>query len=149
MPVSDQKVRLLVDQAMGRALKEAGRCCGQVEVAFRDLQTQRRLPGKSLDLDLAAAEHYLFARWMVCTGTISTHQMRALVIGYDAKKLIDRLLDNPNKLQTTTNPVSPPNADVVAWGLQGVDDGIAEHDRCNKGVQAPLWRSVDEIFKPK
>jgi hypothetical protein len=149
MPVSDPKVRLIVDQAMGRGLRAANTCCGQTEIAFRDLQAQRRLPGKSLDLDLAAAEHYLFARWMVCTGTVSPNQMRTLVIGYDAKKLIDKWRSTPNKLQTTPNPVSPPDSDVVGWGLRGADDGSADHDRCNASVRAPMWRSLDDIFKPQ
>src|SRR5258708_21608769 len=110
-------------------------CCGQVEVAFRDLQNERRVPGASLDLDLAAAEHYLFARFMVCRGVVSPLQMRTLIIAYDAKKWIDRARGNPNATATTPNPVSPSDTDVVLWGLRGVSEGSLDHDRCNASVR--------------
>jgi hypothetical protein len=148
MPVNEQKVRNFIDDAMGKGMRAAGTCCAQVELAFRHLQSERRKPGKSLDLDLAAAEHYLCARWMVCKGTVSPNQMRAMVVGYDIKKILNKLSDDPNKLATTPNPVSPPDTDVVNWGLKGVVDGSAEHDRCNKSAEPPLWRPIDEIFKP-
>src|SRR5262249_26267549 len=123
-------------------------CCGQVEVAFRSLQSARRVPGASLDIDLAAAEHYLFARFMVCRGAVSAVQMRALVIGYDAKKWIDRARGDPNATATTSNPVSPPALEVVRWGLAGVNEGSSDHDRCNAGVDPPFWRKLEEVFGP-
>lgn len=147
MPVNDANVRILVARAMAN-FGNADACCGQVEVAFRNLQSARRVPGASLDLDLAAAEHYLFARFMVCTGTVSPAQMRALVIGYDAKKWIDRARGDPNATATTGNPVSPPNTDVVLWGLTGVSEGSRDHDRCNAGVRPPVWRQLEEVFGP-
>ena len=98
--------------------------------------------GSRSPLDLAAAEHYLFAFFMVCKGAVSPLQMRALVVGYDAKKWIDRAKGNPNAIATTGNPVSPPNRDVVRWGLTGVSDGSREHDRCNASVRrsGANWR---------
>jgi hypothetical protein len=77
--------------------------------------------------------------------------MRALVIGYDAKKLIDKAKGDPNKEQTTANPVSAPDIDVIRWGLKGVTEGSADHDRCNKAVDPPFWRPIEDILgtKPK
>jgi len=147
MAVNDSNVRNLIHRAMSNAVTGGG-CCGQVEVAFRSLQTTRRLPGRSLDLDLAAAEHYLFARFMVCTGTVSGTQMRILVVGYDAKKWIDRARGKPDSEATTGNPVSPPDSDVVRWGLTGVNEGASDHDRCNASVSPPVWRSLEEVFGP-
>jgi hypothetical protein len=147
MPVNDRHVRSLIAHAMANP-GNGDACCGRVEVAFRDLQSARRVPGASLDLDLAAAEHYLFAFFMVCTGTVSPLQMRALVVGYDAKKWIDRARGKPNAIATTGNPVSPLNKDVVRWGLTGVSDGSREHDRCNASVHPPVWRKLEEAFGP-
>jgi len=150
MSVSDKKVGQLIDDAMARAAASS-ECCKQVFIAFRDLQTQRQIPGNSLDLDLAAAEHYLFSKHIVCSGKISPFQMRIVVIGYDAKKLLDKLNKDPDKEQVTINPVSPPDANVVLWGIRGVNDGSKEHDRCNKGAKPPLWASIEDVFgnKPK
>lgn len=147
MPVNDAAVRLLIARELANP-GNADACCGTVEVAFRNLQSLRRVPGASLDLDLAAAEHYMFARFMVCRGAVSVMQMKALVVGYDMKKWIDRARGNPNATATTANPVSPPDSGVVRWGLQGADEGSRDHDRCNPTVNPPIWRKLEEVFGP-
>jgi hypothetical protein len=147
MPVNSVEVRRLVDEAIANATFD-GSCCGRIERAFRDLQKRRQMPGGSLDLDLAAAEHHLFARWQVCTGHVSQEQMRGLVRGYDLKKRLDRLLGNPNAEAVTANPVSPPDDGVRDWGLRGVVEGEADRRRCNSGTRPPVWRSLDEVLGP-
>jgi hypothetical protein len=97
-------------------------------------------------MELAAAEHYMFSRWQVCAGLISAVQMRALVVAYDAKKLLDRAAGDPNREQTTTNPVSPPSVDVVNWGLKGVTQGDADRARCNKAVNPPPWKPIKDVL---
>jgi hypothetical protein len=148
MPTNDDRVSQFIAWANSSAAGSADACCGQTCAAFRILQAERRKPGKSLDLDLAAAEHYMFARCMVCTGTVSKTQMKALTIGYDLKKHLDRATGDPNKEATTSNPVSPPDWDVVEWGLAGANDGDDDHDRCNSGAHAPLWRPLEQVFGP-
>jgi hypothetical protein len=145
MAVVDTNVRHLISQYLTNP-GNSDACCGKVEVAFRALQAARQVPGASLDLDLAAAEHFMFSRFMVCTGTVGVAQMTALVIGYDAKKIIDRLRGNPNADAVTGNPVSPPDADVVQWGLSGVLQGSIDHKRCNSEVTPPFWRPLEEVF---
>ncbi|HEV3024059.1 MAG TPA: hypothetical protein VGX76_16400, partial [Pirellulales bacterium] len=113
---------------------------------FRRLQASRRVAGASLDMNLAAAEHYMFARWGVGIGWVHPMQMRTLVLAYDLKKLKDRVEGEPNASRTTTNPVSPPDVDVVRWGLRGVDQGVIDHDQYNPTVNPPLWRPVEEIL---
>lgn len=148
MPTSDQRVNGFIVAAMAAARGSADACCGQICAAFRVLQAERQQPGRSLDLDLAAAEHHLFARCMVCSGTVSAMQMKIMTIGYDAKKHLDRVIGDPNREQVTDNPVSPPDADVVRWGISGADEGSADRDRCNPGVSPPLWRSLEDVFGP-
>lgn len=143
MAVIDARVQEFIDQAM----KNPGLgCCGKVEIAFRTLQKLRQQPGRSLDLELAAAEHYLFARSMVCAGYVGPTQMRVLVIGYDLKELLDSATGDPNKEAVTSNPVSPPDIGVLSWGLKGVSDGSDDHDRCNKAASPPFWKPIEEIF---
>jgi hypothetical protein len=99
-----------------------------------------------LDLHLAAAEHYMFSRFLVCTATVSSTQMKALTIGYDAKKLLSGLFGRGNSMAVTSNPVSPVSRHVTRWGLRGATDGEADRLRCNSGTSAPVWRPVNEIF---
>jgi hypothetical protein len=147
MPVNDTNVQAIIDRALSNS-GNSDACCGRVGIGFRQLQTERRVPGASLDLDLAAAEHYLFARWMVCTGTVSAMQMRALVIGYDAKKWIDSARGDPNATATTGNPVSAPDLGVVQWGLRGASHGSTDQTRCNASADPPLWRPLEQVFGP-
>ncbi len=147
MPVNDENVRLLIAGALANA-GDGHACCGQVTVGFRELQRRRQVPGASLDLDLAAAEHYLFARYLICMGMVGPFQMRALILGYDIKKWIDSARGRPNAMATTDNPVSPRDPGVVRWAIQGMDDGIADHARCNSSVRPPIWRPLEQVFGP-
>jgi len=71
---------------------------------------------------------------------------KVLVVGYAAKKVLARIRGDPSREQVTTNPVSPPDRDVVLWGLAGVDEGTVDHDRCSAGSSASVWRKVDKVF---
>jgi hypothetical protein len=141
MPVDDAVVKQTIRDALAHACGPGVSCCDRVKWAFRPLQAQRQQPGNSLDLNLAAAEHYMFARWMVCTGRVGPFQMRLLVRGYDMKKRWDRMLGDPDREAVTANPVSPPDEDVRAWGLRGVTDGETDPQ-----IEAPLWRPLEEVF---
>ena len=147
MSVNDDNVRAIIARAMNNG-GNGDACCGNANVGFRQLQAERRVPGASLDMDLAAAEHYMFARYMVCAGVVGPTQMRALVIGYDLKKWIDRAAGDPNATATTANPVSPPDMGVVQWGFKGVSDGSSDHGRCNAAANPPLWRPLEKVFGP-
>ena len=86
MSVNDTEVMRIINEAIHRVpVNPSDPCCGRVSGAFRNLQTQRQIPGNSLDLELAAAEHYMFARLMVCSGHVNQTQMRMLVDGYQIK----------------------------------------------------------------
>jgi hypothetical protein len=90
-------------------------------------------PGGSLDENLAAAEHYMLARLVVCQGAISVTQMRAMVIGYDGLKMVGL----GSLIRVTRNPTARASVGAIRWGLRGVDDGDAEHSRCNASVIPP------------
>ncbi len=136
MAVNDALVRAIISTELSRFASEPG-CCGAVHRAFRELQRRRRLPGGSLDENLAAAEHYMFARWSVCEGSVSATQMRAMVLGYDSLKMFGL---GP-LMQTTSNPTAPASVASLRWGMTGVNDGDAQHSRCNSAVVPPLFNT--------
>lgn len=138
MAVNNARVIGIIGDALALHAAEPG-CCGTVEQAFRDLQAQRRVPGASLDEDLAAAEHYMYARFTVCTGGISKIQMDAMVVGYETVKGILQAVGLDSLMQTTANPTAPASQDSVIWGLAGSLAGKQDHDRCNSGVEAPVY----------
>ena len=78
MAVDDAIVKGIISTALNNNGWKADQCCGTIGKAFRELQAHRQQPGNSLDLNYAAAEHYMFARWMVCTGRVSKTQMKIL-----------------------------------------------------------------------
>ncbi len=66
---------------------EANQCCGVDFVAWKPiLVDQRRAPGASLVSNLAAAAHYMLARFHVCAGKSTVSQMRTFVDGYRFEK---------------------------------------------------------------
>ncbi|HKV00130.1 MAG TPA: hypothetical protein VJR58_32835 [Vineibacter sp.] len=111
-----------VDRALGRYLSEPD-FLARLHKAFRMLQSERRMPGASADEDLAAAEHYLFARQAVATNACNQGQMRALVIGYGSLKFTLQRVGLGKLMQTTDNPTSRASRDSIEWGLMGVRDG--------------------------
>lgn len=139
MAVQDAQVQKIINDAVLRCAGETG-CCAAITAAFRYLQAQRRIPGGSVDENLAAAEHYMFARHVVCTGQVSTMQMTTMVVGYDTAKAIVRLFPPLERsMRTTENPTAPASAASIRWGLQGISDGQADHDRCNQSAVPPLF----------
>lgn len=146
MAVEDTVVERLIAEALVKNGWTESGGLDPLEKAFRSLQARRQAPGNSLDLNLAAAEHYMFARWVVGTGEVSVTQMKVMIVGYDAKKLYDRVAGNPDKERVTANPVSKPDGDVVLWGLAGAEQGALDMKRFPPASKPPLWRSVDEVL---
>ncbi len=144
----DAQVQKIIDDEFRTIPAQSDMCCGTSAIAFRHLQARRQVPGQSLDMPLAAAEHYMFAKVMVCGGTVGAKQMTVLVIMYDVKKLLDKWTGTPNTEQVTSNPVSPPSLDVVKWGLKGVFDGSILHSACNPNTVPPLWTNLEQVFGP-
>jgi hypothetical protein len=138
MAVNDARVQKFINDALAPYSSLTG-CCDRYARAFRDLQALRRIPGNSLDEDLACAEHYMFAHQAVCSGAVSAAQMTAMVVGYDVTKGIAQILGVERFVRTTPNPTAPASRDSIRWGLRGVTDGSARHGECNGGTAAPYF----------
>jgi hypothetical protein len=139
MAVNDSTVLSHIDSYQGRFMT-----AGVLErnrLAFRAIKDFRNGGGDSLDESLAAAEHYLFARYMVSNAITSGAQMRLLVLGYDGVKAVAQT-NSYTEMAMRHNkdrPTSPVSAASVAWGLKGVDDGAADRETHAAGSSAPFW----------
>jgi hypothetical protein len=115
------------------------------ELAFQAIKAQRKaVPGLTADVNFAAADHYLFARARVSAGIISRVQMRAMTTGYEAVKVTQ----GEEAVRTeASSPASPPNAEVMLWGLTGADHGEADRKKYNPSAMPPNlnWAVFENI----
>jgi hypothetical protein len=108
------------DAAVRRYIDDALAANGyNVESAFRDLQYQRNQTQNCANENLAAAEHYMFARHLVEDTWMPAAAVTALILGYSLSKLIGAM-PSVGDCPTTT----PTSGFQVAWALNGVADGL-------------------------
>lgn len=141
------KTRRYIDDAMGRFLSispiverahfawaytRGVRRLGDDEMCRRLKITVPRIESAPEDLNLADAEHYLYARYLAgSTGDPSTH---ALVVGYELWKTVKYARGREKDLRTDPRfPVLPPSVDAVNWGLSGVQDGLQDYRNLHRG----------------
>ena len=148
MSVDDKKVQDIIDEYLSRCGWVQNPGLEALDKARTMLKEYRQQPGASLDLNYAAAEHYMFSRYLVAVGGVNTTQMRVLTTGYDAKKFWDSLWGDSNQLAVTSNPVSPPDLKVMAWGLKGATDGEIDFKKFG-APSPPKWRPLNEILPGK
>src|SRR5262249_30292363 len=87
-----------------------------------DLITQDRENAHAGDTNYAAAEHYLFARWLCANlGFLAWPWLQAGNLLYGALKAIlpDRMIPRFGK-----GPTTPTSVDDVLWGMRGGNDGL-------------------------
>ncbi|MBL8447969.1 MAG: hypothetical protein JNJ44_11205, partial [Zoogloeaceae bacterium] len=96
------------------------------------------------DYDAAAAEHYLYIRFLAGhTGDPACHTAPAL---YGVKKLLDQLLGRLQKGRAQSgHPVLPSNPYVVAWGQLGVVDGLTDFKQVTQGGPYRLGNAVGTL----
>lgn len=96
--------------------------------------------GKSLDLSLAAAEHYLFIR--AFASEKGNRSVEALPGMYGSLK--EYLGPAANLIKTSDQPVSPVDAAVVQWGKLGVAAGLADYKKLS-GQQPTPAGAVEQL----
>jgi hypothetical protein len=146
MSVNNERVRRIIDDAIAQAAGGSDRCCGRFRQAWAMLKAWRDEPPiagaspNSLDLDVAAAENYMFARACVCEGFVNRFQMNSIAIVYYGSKV------GGVSLPTSGNPQSAPDLGVLGWGGIGSSEGELDRKRCNPDANPPAWRPVSEIM---
>lgn len=122
----DQKVQTYINNALAANSHQKSfeeRLLG----AFTDLYKQRGREDPNDDnLELAAAEHYMYARYQVYSGESQADVMKAVVVGYDAMKLLASLpLIYAVRKFVVRHSWTRPSTDIIRWGLRGCQDGEA------------------------
>jgi hypothetical protein len=140
MAVDDRKVKLIIADYQGR-FKGASDDLERNELAFRAIKDFRNNAGDSADESLAAAEHYLFSRFMVSNAIVAYDQMFLMVLGYDSIKAIAQTNDTWEMAMrhNKARPTSKVSADSIRWGLNGIKDGNDDKERLTPAKQAPTW----------
>ena len=140
--------QLYIDQAMGRFLDHSS-VTERAMYAWAYLRGLRRLgdddlcrrlqipvpvvPNAPYDLNLADAEHYMYARFLA--GNTGDASVKALVVGYETAKVVKYLRGKEKDLRTDSRfPVLPPSIDAVNWGLAGAEDGLNDYKAAHNGT---------------
>ncbi|VWB94159.1 hypothetical protein BAR24066_04480 [Burkholderia arboris] len=132
--VSDDVVQNTINFAIFRAGGGEGDIVEQVRRAFRSLQLLRRTDSPN-DINLAAAEHYMYARFLA--GATGDPLVKATPALYGAKKRVYFALGIQDRMATSAgNPVLAPNRSVERWGLKGATDGLRDYSTVNDGQRA-------------
>ena len=97
----------------------------RVSRAFSKLQSRRRLV-EPLNINLAAAEHYMYARLLA--GVTGDPLVRYAPVLYGLKKRALFGLGLGQWMATTAQPVLPPDDDVERWGTQGATEGLKDYE---------------------
>jgi hypothetical protein len=118
-------------------------CYGAVGVAWTPVLVKkpRAKPGASLISNLAAAAHYMLARYHVCAAKASQSQMNTVIDGYDAEKRIKIMrgdVDLNSMALTPGNRPFPQDFGIRRWAYKGSADGNVDRPRCNAGASLPL-----------
>jgi hypothetical protein len=146
--LSDTGVQQIIDDALvaARAMVSPSSCCGAIGKAWtKVLVPQRQTPGQSLISDLAAAAHYMLARYHVCAAKAAPWQMKVTIDGYDANKrfLIATGDGSMKGTALTSNPPFPPDFAIKQWAYAGADEGHIDNRRCNSSSSYPFVPEVN------
>ena len=147
--LDDTGVRQIINDSLtqaraavqGNAAYSSQPCCGQFSYAWvKVLVPRRRVPGASLTSNLAAAAHYMLARYHVCSAKATVRQMAVVVDAYDAKKRVAIAHGDADlkSIGLTGNRPFPPDFAVRDWADKGAREGERDRLRCNTSQAPPL-----------
>lgn len=113
--------------------------------AFRELQKRRRTNKEWANVELAAAEHYMYARFLA--GQTGDPIVIASPSLYNMKKRIFAFLDIQDLMNTSEYPSLPPSEDSVKWGEQGAKDGLKDFKYENPSTDFKVGGSLEPLIK--
>jgi hypothetical protein len=116
-PVGDAEAQRLIDNALSSSEND-------LREAFMTLNFQRTRRANCCNGTMAAAEHYMYARWQVADSSSlwSLPTLLPFIIGYQLWKLIVRTAP-----RVSDCPPTPASWDQVRWGVAGATDGTADY----------------------
>lgn len=113
-------------------------------------------PTFSSSSEIAAAEHYYYARQLVSYEGYPVSEAKLLVFGYDAFKRVKFAIKDNELVQTyapegfldwleklgrhdPNKPMRAPSDELKSWGIRGCDDGEADRAK-SKISPSPEWK---------
>lgn len=109
----------------------------QLEYAWASLYALRgSIDPNDDNRELAAAEHYMYARWQICSGKTNEAVMRVLTLGYDPVKIVGDLPLFYVIRKVAGHSWSRPSTDSLRWGFRGCNDGAADARRITPDPEA-------------
>jgi len=154
--LDDDGVKNKINEALTTARGQigGGTCCEAVGRAWMPILVRQRqaiVNGKppSLIANLAAAAHYMLARYHVCAAKVVLWQMKATIDAYDADKRLHIATGDTNLggIGITKNPPFPPDFGIRRWAYKGADDGEADRLRCNSSeIRPPIGTVSGQEF---
>ncbi len=115
------------------------------DILRRELKAYRQNspdPAVWTDLNVAAAEHYFLMRAWVGSCTVSAEQGLSMTYGYEAAKLLVRGLGQEEALRNNpSRPTTPPDPDVVQWGVTGIAHGIIDQRAYRPNCTPPAFNA--------
>jgi hypothetical protein len=151
------KTLAYIDDALGRFLRIPERV-ERTHYAWAYLRGMRRLGDDQLcrdlnivvrrvdtaptDLDLADAEHYMYARFLA--GSTGDPATKSLVYGYELVKVVRYVTGREKDLRTDPRfPVLPPSAEALSWGAKGADDGLQDYRITHGGKTGKMGSAIE------
>jgi hypothetical protein len=124
--MDDHKVQNYINGAIA-AWTDTSPLSKRLEMAWSQLYQQReKKDPDGDDRELAAAEHYMYARWQVASGETQEDVMEALTLGYDAAKLLGYIPLVFAIRKIAGHSWSRPSTDSIRWGMKGCSDGAKD-----------------------
>ena len=125
--VNDAIVSRIIEDAL---IKEQGATINEkVYKAFRTLQSRRRTNKEWVNVELAAAEHYMYSRFL--SGSTGDPMVLTAPTLYNLKKKLFFFLDIQEMMTTSPYPCLPPSDESVVWGERGAADGLLDFKFAN------------------
>lgn len=160
--LDDDGVQKVIDEALNKAriavasgAEPLEACCGVYRHALAGrlpnhpteydpnalVAKRRAYPNASLNANMAAAAHYMLARYHVCAAKATPFQMNIVVEGYDEKKR-RAIASGDRELKTialsANNRPFPPDFAIRNWAKKGSADGDVDRLRCNGNASPPV-----------
>ena len=139
MAVNNEAVRMHINRALVIHAGESD-FLRRLTKAFRLLQAERRVPEASHDENLAAAEHYMFARQAVASNAVSLSQMLIMVVGYDATRYALERVGLGTRVQTPVHSAASASQDSIGWGVAGAMRGETDRETWLPGSTPPPFK---------
>jgi len=129
--VNHREVQRIIEQTLNHEVS-GEKTTDKVGAAFALLRERRRTVAPT-DVNLAAAEHYMYARYLA--GKTGDPMVLAAPTIYALKKTLYFALGKEKAMRTSpNNPVLPPSIESVVWGTLGVEQGLKDFRGENPSV---------------